>query len=130
MPVDYNLIKRVITSFNNLHYDKDTGILHSLPASRVHELRGRQILISLSEMDSIALVTLAASIADTNSVLGILLEDYILTIETRKKGQKTFKHLYDYLTYILSSETRTNQLQAKVLIINLLTYKVLCQHYI
>ena len=130
MPVDYNLIKRVITSFNNLHYDKDTGILHSLPASRVHELRGRQILIALSEMESIALVTLAASIADTNSVLSILLEDYILTRETRKKGQKTFKHLYDYLTYILSSETRTNQLQAKVLIINLLTYKVLCQHYI
>ena len=130
MPVDYNLIKRVITSFNNLHYDKDTGILHSLPASRVHELRGRQILIALSEMESIALVTLAASIADTNSVLSILLEDYILTRETRKKGQKTFKHLYDYLTYILSSETRTNQLQAKVLIINWLTYKVLCQHYI
>ena len=113
-----------------MHYDKDTGILNSLPASCVHELRGRQILISLSEIDSIALVTLAASIADTNSVLGILLEYYILTIETRKKGQKTFKHLYDYLTYILSSETRTNQLQAKVLIINLLTYKVLCQHYI
>ena len=71
-----------------MHYDKDTGILHSLPASRVHEFRGRQILISLSEMDSIALVTLAASIADTNSVLGILLEDYILTRETRKKAKK------------------------------------------
>ena len=68
----------------------------------------------LSEMESIALVTLAASISETNSVLDILLEDYILTKETRKKGQKTFKHLYDYLTYILSSETRTNQLQAKV----------------
>ena len=114
MPVDYNLIKRVITSFNNLHYDKDTGILHSLPASRVHELRGRQKLIALSEMESIALVTLAASISETNSVLDILLEDYILTKETRKKGQKTYKHLYDYLTYIFSSETRTNQLQNKV----------------
>ncbi len=39
MPVDYNLVKRVITSFNNLHYDKDTGILHSLTAARIHELR-------------------------------------------------------------------------------------------
>ena len=80
MPVDFNIIKRVITSFNNLHYDKDTGILHSLPASRVHELRGRQKLISIKESDSIDLVTLAASISETNSVLDIILNDYIVAI--------------------------------------------------
>ncbi len=30
MPVGFNLVKRVITSLNNLHCDIDTGILHSL----------------------------------------------------------------------------------------------------
>jgi len=69
MPLDYNLVKRVITSFNNLHYDKQTGILHSLTAARVHELRGAYILQSITESQSIVLITLAASIAATNSVL-------------------------------------------------------------
>ena len=91
MPVDYNLIKRVITSFNNLHYDKDTGILHSLPASRVHELRGCTQLISLSESESIALVTLAASLSEPLTVIDILLNDYLYTKETRKKGQKNIQ---------------------------------------
>ncbi len=44
MPLDYDRVKRVITSFNNLHYEKDTGILNSLPAARVHELHGAYIL--------------------------------------------------------------------------------------
>ena len=114
MPVDYNLIKRVITSFNNLHYDKDTGILHSLPASRVHELRGRSNLIGLSESDSIALLTLAASIANEFSVLQMLLDDYIEVKETRKKGQRTYKHFHEYLVSVLTNETKTNALQTKV----------------
>jgi hypothetical protein len=58
MPVDYNLVKRVITSFNNLHYDKETGILHSLPAARIHEFRGAFILKVITESESILLLTL------------------------------------------------------------------------
>ena len=115
MPVDFNLIKRVVTSFNNLHYDKDTGILHSLPASRVHELRGRQKLISIKESDSIDLVTLAASISETNSVLDIILNDYIVAKETRKKGQKTYKSLYEYMTFVWSDVTKRNLLDKKVI---------------
>ena len=114
MPVDYNLIKRVVTSFNNLHYDKDTGILHSLPASRVHELRGPSKLIALCENDSIALVTLAASIAEESSVLDILLTDYLIIKETRKKGQKTYKHFHDYLDYVLTNDTKIKELDNKV----------------
>ena len=58
MPTDYNLFQRVITSFNNLYYDKETGILHSISASRVHELRGLPKLIAISIKDSICLLTL------------------------------------------------------------------------
>ena len=115
MPVDYNLIKRVITSFNNLHFDKDTGIMYSLPASRVHELRGRSKLIEIEDLDSIALVTIAAAIADTNSVLDIVLGDYLVVQETRKKGQKTYKHFYEYLMYTISNGAKLFQLQNKVI---------------
>jgi hypothetical protein len=116
IPVDYNLIKRVITSFNNLHYDQETGILHSLPASRVHELRGRYNPITLQLNESIELVTLAASIAEENSVLQILIDDYVVAKETRKKGQKTYKTFYDFLMSVFMSESKTSQLQLKVII--------------
>jgi len=114
MPVDYNLIKRVITSFNNLHYDKDTGILHSLPASRVHELRGRSILVALCESDSVALVTLAASIAQDYPVLDFLLAEYVLVQETRKKGQRTYKNFHEYLIFVFNNKTKLNELDNKV----------------
>ena len=101
LPVDYNLIKRVITSFNNLHYDTETGIMHSLPAARVHELRGRSKLLILNVDESISLMTLAASISSDNSLLECLLVEYIDVVEKRKKGQKTFKHLLQYVNYVL-----------------------------
>ncbi len=91
MPVDYNMIKRVMTSFNNLYFDKEVGILYSLPASRLHELRGPTKIIAYTETESIALVTLAASIAESNSVLDILLSDYIVAQETRKKRPKNLQ---------------------------------------
>ncbi len=114
MPVDYNIIKRVITSFNNLHYDKETGILHSIPSARVHELRGPTKLIGFTENESIALVTLSASIAASFSVLDILLSDYLDIKENRKKGQKTYKQFYDYLMYIINDESKKQKLQRKV----------------
>ena len=114
MPLDYNLVKRVITYFNNLHYDKDTGILHSLPAARVHELRGAYILQAITEAESIILLTIAASIAESNSFLDIILGNYLDTKENRKKGQKTFKDLHEYLMYIMNNENQLISLQAKV----------------
>ena len=104
LPVDYNLIKRVITSFNNLHFDKETGIMHSLPSARVHELRGHTKLIGLSNEESTSLVTLAASISEENSLLDILLIDYLTVKETRKKGQRTFKHLHHYISTVLHEQ--------------------------
>ena len=115
MPVDVNLVKRVITSFNNLHYDIDAGILHSLAASRIHELRGSYKLQFINEKDSIVLITLVASVAKTNLVLDVILSDYLDIKETRKKGQRTFKHLFEYLMHVLTNENQTAPLlKAKV----------------
>ena len=99
--MDYNLIKRVITSFNNLHFDVDTGILHSISSARVHELRGRVKHLLLSEDESSDLVTAAASMSVENSMLDILLVQFIDYQETQKKGQKTYKSLHKYICTVL-----------------------------
>jgi len=114
LPVDYNLIKRVITSFNNLHFDKETGIMHSLPSARVHELRGHRKLIALSNEESISLVTLAASISEENSLLDFLLLDFLNVKEKRKKGQRTFKHLLHYISTVLHEDIQLLRIDQSV----------------
>ena len=47
---------------------------------------------------------------------GIDVGDYIETKETRRKGQKAFKHLHEYLMYVLKNENQLHLLQAKVTI--------------
>ena len=84
-----------------MHYDTETGIMHSLPAARVHELRGRSKYLTLNVDESISLMTLAASISSDNSLLECLLVEYIDVVEKRKKGQKTYKHLLQYVNYVL-----------------------------
>ena len=88
--------------------------MYSLPASRLHELRGPTKIIAYTETESIALVTLAASIAESNSVLDILLSDYIVAQETRKKGQRTYKHFYEYVISVFSNDIKKRALQTKV----------------
>ena len=95
IPTNYNLVKRVYTSFNNLHFDAfdeeqieqegKHGIMYSLAGCRIHELRGHKLLVSITEKESIALITLAASISDENSILDVLLSDYCSYGENRKK---------------------------------------------
>jgi hypothetical protein len=114
LPVDFNLIKRVVTSFNNLHFDKDTGILYSIPAARVYELRGSQSLISISTEESNALITLAASISNDGSTLEILLTKYLTYCEERKKGQKTFKNLIDFIKHVLFNENNLEIFEQEV----------------
>ena len=96
IPTNYNLVKRVYTSFNNLHFDafnpeqieqeNKQGILYSLAGSCVHELRERKLLVSLTDEESVSLIILAASISDENSLLNVLLSDCCTYGETRKKG--------------------------------------------
>ena len=108
--MDYNLIKRVITSFNNLHCDVDTGVMHSIPSARVHELRGRVKHLLLSDDESSDLVTAAASISAENSLLDILLVQFIDYQETRKKGQKTYKSLHKYICTVLHDKNELRKI--------------------
>ena len=114
MPIDYNLIKRVVTSFNNLHFDKDTGTLFSIPAARIHELRGTQHLIEISPEDNIALITLAASISNESSAIDILLTNYLTTCENRRQGERTFKNLHEFIKFVMNNETNLSLLDEQV----------------
>ena len=73
------------------------GLMYSLPASRVHELRGKQHFICLTDQETIAIVRLAASIAAPDTALDYLRNIYIETMETRKKGHKVFKNLKHFI---------------------------------
>ena len=120
MPIDFNLIQRVVTSFNNLHFDKDSGNLFSIPAVRVHELRGPQKLIPISAEDSNALITLAASISNDGLALEILLNKYLI-------GQKTFKNFIDYLRHVLYNDENLALLDKEV---NMIIYITLCMIFV
>ena len=123
IPTNYNLVKRVYTSFNNLHFDvfdpeqieqeNKQGILYSLAGSRVHELRGRKLIVSLTDEESVSLITLAASISDENSLLDVLLSEYCTYGETRKKGSKFYKNLILYIKSVLLNEQTLRHFQSK-----------------
>ena len=111
IPQNYNLVKRVYTAFNTLHYDinednHETGTLFSLTGARVHELRGNKKVVSIGEKESCSLINLAASICNCNCLLDILNLQYFQTVETRKKGSKTFKNLASYIKWILFDEAQ------------------------
>ena len=97
-----------------------TRTLFSIPAARVHELRGSQILISISTEESTALITLAASISNDGSALEILLTKFLTACEERKKGQKTFKNLSDFIKHVLFNETNLAILEDEVIIIHVM----------
>ena len=124
IPENYNIVKRVYTSFQNLHYDlpienESEGILYSLPGARVHELRGKFILLPLEKRKSTMLITLACSISEENSVLDILNLQYCETMERRKKKQKTFSNVEDYLNWSLKEPQQLYKLNEKVFLLYL-----------
>ena len=115
LPDNYNLVQRIYSSFRNLHYELPTiedplGVMYSLPASRVHELRGKQHILGLTDLETISIVRLAASIASPNTVLDILRNNFIQTMETRKKGQKVFKNLKHFITCSLTERDSIEKL--------------------
>ena len=69
IPSDYNIVKKIINSFNNLHIEED-NVMYSLPNCRVHELRGIDSFCSLDDVMSHNLMTSLACIARDHSVLG------------------------------------------------------------
>ena len=72
MPTNYNLVKKIVSSFTNIHVDRDNGkyIIYSLPNCRVHELRGVELVISCSIDQCHNVATGLAALARQNSVLG------------------------------------------------------------
>ena len=114
IPQNYNLLKRVFTSFNNLHYDANDedeidendnfGVLYSLAGSKIHELRGKKKIVSLPENDSLSLIKLAGSISEENSILDVLMNDYITHQENRTKGSKKINTLSEYFRRLLLDE--------------------------
>ena len=130
IPTNYNLVKRVFTSFNNLHFDAfdaeqieqegNYGVMYSLAGSRVHEMRGQKLIVSLTEEESISLITLAASISDSNCLLDVLLSDYCSYGENRKKRSKLYKIFSHYIKTQLIDSQSLKQFQLKC------TRKILC----
>ena len=118
LPDNYNLVKRIYSSFKNLHYELPTiedplGVMYSLLASRVHELRGKQHVISISDQETIAIVRLAASIAAPDTVLDVLRKLYIETMENRRKGQRVFKNLRHFITCFMTESESIEKLNAQ-----------------
>ena len=70
IPSDYNVVKKILTSFNNLHIERD-NVMYSLPNCNVHELRGNECVCLLDEGTSGDLIKALAAIARDHSVLGL-----------------------------------------------------------
>ena len=60
--------------------------------------------MSLSENDSLSLIKLAGSISEENSILDVLMNDYIAHQENRTKGSKKFNNLSEYFRRLLLDE--------------------------
>ncbi len=57
MPINFNIVKKVLTSFSNLHVEG--GTIYSLPICRVHELRKISQQFICDNIKVIDLVTIA-----------------------------------------------------------------------
>lgn len=75
MPSNYNFVKKVLSSFTNLHVDRDEGkyVIHSIPNCRVHELRGQKKNIYCDDEQQLNVASALAALAREDSVLGILI---------------------------------------------------------
>jgi hypothetical protein len=89
--------------------------MHSIPNARVHELRGRVKQLLLNDEESSDLVTAAASISSENSLLDILLVQFINYQETRKKGQKHYKTLHKYICTVLHDKNELKKIDQLVI---------------
>jgi hypothetical protein len=57
MPINFNIVKKVLTSFSNLHVEG--GTVYSLPISRVHELRKKSKWYLCDKQNVVDLVTIS-----------------------------------------------------------------------
>ena len=75
MPTNYNLVKKILSSFTNVHVDIDNGqyVIYSIPNCRVHELRGGSVVIYCDDKQRTDVASALASLARDDSVLGIIM---------------------------------------------------------
>ena len=114
LPLNFDLVPRVLSTFNNLYVDNLDDTIYSLIGFRVHELRGQKYNMTLTENKSRELINLAGTISNNNTVLSTLYEEYIHYKSNRRKGQKPFKDFQHYYSHSLENETKIIQLQVKV----------------
>ena len=73
IPTDINLIKKVLSSFNNIYIDRD-NIIYCLPNIGVHTLKGNKYSTVLTTIDTNQLANALGNISREGSVLGIVLK--------------------------------------------------------
>ena len=81
MPSNYNLVKKILSSFNNIHVDRENGkyVIYSIPNCRVHELRGTDLTIYCDVEQCHNVATALAALAREGSVLGIITSNHYFT---------------------------------------------------
>ena len=65
MPSNYLFLKRIFSSFSNLHVED--GVVYSLPLCNVHELRGDFLKLTVNLEDANCLFDLTATLSEQNS---------------------------------------------------------------
>ena len=118
LPVDFNIVKKILSNFSNLHVDSD-NVIYSLPIARVFELRGFSIIRSLNKDEGISLLEICGEIADEESTLGILFTNYqdYLVAPKRKHNGAFINTFTKYIPYVLNNNQRLNHLVEDAVVI-------------
>ena len=77
LPINYSLVKRIFTTFSNLHVHE--GMVYSLPLAKVFELRSYKANVQINKHQVQELLMTCGEIADENSALGFLFTGTQLT---------------------------------------------------
>ena len=94
LPIDFNLVKKILTSFSNLHVSD--GTVYDLNSSRVHELRGITFYVSFDYNSTKALMTLAETTADESTLIHLLHTEFLHYCRVVKKHMKKYSDSFSY----------------------------------
>ncbi len=118
LPIDFNLVKKILTSFSNLHVCD--GTVYDLNSSRVHELRGRTFFMMFDLRSTRALMTLAETTAEDSTIIQLLHTEFLQYCQTVKKHMKKYPDLYAYCVDIFKSTLKLEKLKETVRYIKLI----------
>jgi len=112
LPIDFNIVKKILTSFSNLHVSD--GTVYDLNSSRVHELRGRTFFINFDLKCTKKLMTLAETIAEDSTIIQLLHSEFLNYCRHVRKHMKKYSDLFSYTYDIFSSPVKLNQFKELV----------------